>query len=173
MGMSYRITLLILGVVGLMVAIACGPSSGSGDSAGSSDGSGGAMAAEAELAAMDADTVAMGYVPSSQAGEHMGQEITVRGLVKDYQRISSGTHRTLLLFDVAARVERGSSISEQEIPQTFTVVVTRDDAKKWPSVASFGELFDKKVVCATGTIIDYEGSPAIQATDPNQLEVDC
>ena len=172
MSIKSWIGLLVLSVMAVLV-VACGPSSsGGGDSDASSEASNGVPQTSGG-SGLAAESVALGYVPSSMAGQHMGQEVTVRGLVKDYQRISSGTHRTLLLFDQSARVERGSSISDQEIPETFTVVVTRDDAKKWPSAASFGAMFDEKVVCATGTVIDYEGSPAIQATEPSQLEADC
>ena len=116
----------------------------------------------------------MGLIPSSKAAQHMGEEVTVRGTVKDYQWISGKPGRpTLLLFDQGASVERGSSISDQEIPETFTVVVWKEDTSKWPPAASFGAVFNKKIVCAKGLIEDYEGSPAIVARDPSQLEIGC
>ena len=163
MRVSHLFSLLILGAIGALAIIGCGASSG--------DGGQGAAAAGA---VDDSATEAMGFIPSSKAGQHMGEEVTVRGLVKDYQWISGKPGRpTLLLFDVAALVERGSSISDQEIPSTFTVVVWKEDTRKWPPAPSFGAVFNNKTVCATGMIEDYEGSPAIVATEPSQLKIGC
>lgn len=160
MRVNYLFSLLFLGVIGTLSITGCGASSGDGDQD--------ALAADASA------TEAMGFIPSSKAAQHMGKEVTVRGLVKDYQWISGKPGRpTLLLFDVGAMVERGSSISDQEIPQTFTVVVWKEDTRKWPPAPSFGAVFNNKTVCATGLIEDYEGSPAIVAREPSQLKIDC
>lgn len=157
---SIVIPLLFFGLTGVLALVGCGASNTQGD-AGS----------EVSLVA---ETEAMGLIPSSKAAQHMGEEVTVRGLVKDYQWISGKPGRpTLLLFDVGALVERGSSISDQEIPETFTVVVWKEDTRKWPPAASFGAGFNKKMVCATGTIEEFDGSPAIVATEPSQLKIDC
>jgi hypothetical protein len=157
--------LVLLALISIVVIISCGGSSGS-------------VPAEKEPQAADpavADaSEAMGYIPSSKAAEHMGEEGTVRGYVKDYQWISGKPGRPfLLLFDVAALVERGSSISEQEIPKTFTVVVWKKDTKNFPATTNFGPGYTGKTVCATGLIEDYEGSPAIVVNNPSQLEIDC
>ena len=128
----------------------------------------------ADPLAMAAETEAMGFIPSSKAEQHIGEEGTVRGHVKDYQWISGQTGKpTLLLFDTPALVERGSSISQQEIPATFKVVIWKEDAKNFPGTTNMGPTYNNKIVCATGTIEDYEGSPAIIAKDPSQLQVDC
>ena len=157
---SIVIPILFFGLTGVLAVIGCGSS---------------AVPVDAEEGvSLAAETEAMGMVPSSKAGEHIGEEVTVRGLVKDYQWISGVPGRpTLLLFDTAALVERGSSISDQEIPETFRVVVWREDSFKWPPAASFGAAFNKKVVCAKGLIEVFDGSPAIVATEPAQLEIDC
>ena len=122
---------------------------------------------------MDAETVTMGLVPDNMATEHMGQEVTVRGLVKDYQRITGTPGQpTLILFRQPALVERGSSISDQEIPQTFMAYVTKENTRKWEA-ASFGSIYKDKVVCVTGVVEEYRDGPAIEVTSPEQLEVDC
>jgi hypothetical protein len=121
-------------------------------------------------------TEQMGFIPSSKAGQHVGEEATVRGLVKDYQWISGRPKRPhLLLFDTGALIERGSSISEQEIPDTFTVVIWKEDAlANFPSSTNFGPVYLDKVVCVTGTIeIDFGDRPSIRATHANQLKADC
>jgi len=127
---------------------------------------------EAQGAASAAETEAMRYIPSSKAAEHMGEEGTVRGSVKDYQFISGGQGRPYtLLFDKPGVVERGSSISDMTIPETFKVVTWKEDRKNFPS--NFAAGYTGKTVCATGAIEDYDGSPAIVARDPSQLEIDC
>ncbi len=159
--------LLALGIIALT---GCGASSPSG---GSTDGG---AAGPADPAAMVSQTEQMGFIPSSKAGQHVGEEATVRGLVKDYQWISGRPKRPhLLLFDTGALIERGSSISEQEIPDTFTVVIWKEDAlANFPSSTNFGPVYLDKVVCVTGTIeIDFGDRPSIRATHADQLKADC
>ena len=179
--------LLVLGLIGMLtLAVGCGTSSPSGGSepAGGSSNGGGAgdttsASADQDADAMVKDTEAMGFIPSSKAGEHLGQEVTVRGVVKDYQWISGRTGRPhLLLFDTPAIVKRGSTISEQEIPDTFTVVVWREDALKpennFPSTSNFGPNYLQKVVCVTGTVEkDWDDRPSITARSGDQLKADC
>ena len=156
--------LLFLGLTGVLALTGCGASGQSPASEKESQAAAGSASA----------SEALGFIPSSKAGEHMGEEVTVRGSVKDYQWISGKTGKpTLLLFDTPALIERGSSISEQEIPTTFTVVVWKKDTKNFPGTTNLGPTYNGKVVCVTGLIEDYEGSPAIIATDPSQLEVGC
>lgn len=166
MRLSYLFRWLVLGIFAVLAVTGCGGSA--------ADGSTASQAADAEAAAVFSASEAMGFVPSSKAGEHMGEDVTVRGSVRDYQWISGKTGKpTLLLFDTPALVERGSSVSEQEIPTTFTVVVWRKDAKNFPGTTNLGPTYNGKTVCVTGLIEDYEGSPAIIATDGSQLEIDC
>ena len=159
--------LLALGLIGILaLSAACGPSSPA-DEAGGGQGA----------ADMAAETEAMGMIPSSKAAEYIGQEGTVRGVVKDYQWISGRSGRPhLLLFDTGAQVERGSSISQQEIPDTFTVVVWKKDAleNNFPSSTNFGPMYLDKTVCVTGKIgQDFDNRPSIEAKTPDQLKVDC
>ena len=161
MRVRHLLTLLVLGTIGALAFTGCG---GSGGNVGQDT--------EAEGAASAAETEAMGLIPSSKAAEHMGEEGTVRGSVKDYQFISGGKGRPyILLFDKPGVVERGSSISDMETPESFKVVIWKDDRKNFPS--NFAAGYTGKTVCATGVIEDYDGSPAIVARDPSQLEIDC
>ena len=120
----------------------------------------------------------MGFIPSHKAGEQMGQEVTVRGFVEDHQWISGRSGRPhLLLFDTPALVERGSKISEQEIPDTFTVVVWREDTlkpeNKFTGSTNFGPVYPDKVVCVTGTIeneLDGAGISVDDMSDPVFIE---
>ncbi len=161
MRVRHLLPLLVLGTIGAMAFTGCG-------------GAGGNVVqdTEAQSAASAAATEAMGYIPSFKAAEHMGEEGTVRGSVKDYQFISGGKGRPyILLFDKPGVVERGSSISDMETPESFKVVIWKDDRKNFPS--NFAAGYTGKTVCATGVIEDYDGSPAIVARDPSQLEIDC
>lgn len=161
MRVRHLLPLLVLGTIGALAFTGCG---GSGGNVGQDT--------EAEGAATAAETEAMGFIPSSKAAEHMGEEGTVRGNVKDYQFISGGKGRPyILLFDKPGIVERGSSISDMETPESFKVVIWKDDRKNFP--ANFAAGYTGKTVCATGVIEDYDGSPAIVARDPSQLEIDC
>ncbi len=161
MRVRHLLPLLVLGAIGALAFTGCG-------------GSGGNVAQDSEVQAASAapETEAMGFIPSSKAEEHMGEEGTVRGNVKDYQFISGGKGRPyILLFDKPGVVERGSSISDMETPESFKVVIWKDDRKNFPS--NFAAGYTGKTVCATGMIEDYAGSPAIVAHDPSQLEIDC
>ncbi len=123
MGLRHLFQLLVLGTIGALAFTGCG---GSGGNA--------AQDAEAQGAASAAETEAMGFIPSSKAAEHMGEEGTVRGSVKDYQFISGGKGRPyILLFDKPGVVERGSSVSDMETPESFKVVIWKDDRKNFPS----------------------------------------
>ena len=165
---NYQISLLILGVMAILATIGCGPSAGGdgGAKAGSPAASGvGAVA-------MASESKALGYIPSSEAGSHLGEEGTVRGSVKDYQYQSGKKGRPyILLFDVAGVVERGSGVSDMETPQTFTVVIWKDDRNNF--LSNFAVEYTGRTVCVTGMIEDYDGSPSIVARDPSQLKLDC
>ena len=159
MRLRYLFALLILGAIGALAVIGCGGSGGNEDQA-----AGQAAAASA--------TEALGYISSSKAGEHMGEEGTVRGSVKAYNYISGATGRPyILIFDKPGIVERGSSVSDLTVPSSFKVVIWKQYHKNFPS--NFAAGYEGHTVCATGTIVDYLGDPAIEAQGPSQLEIDC
>ena len=153
-------------VLVLIIPLAVVACSGSGESvAPSSDAS---AAAVVDVAASEA----LGYIPSPKAGEHMGEVGTVRGSVKAYNYISGAKGRPyILIFDKPNIIERGSSVSDLEVPASFKVVIWKDYHKNFP--ANFAGAYAGHTVCATGTIVDYNGDPAIEAQDPSQLEIDC
>ena len=160
MRLRYFVPLLILGAIGALAVAGCGGSGGN-------DGQG------ADAAAADASaTEALGYISSFEADEHMGEEGTVRGSVKAYNYISGATGRPyILIFDKPGIVERGSSVSDLTVPSSFKVVIWKQYHKNFPSKFAAG--YEGHTVCATGTIVDYLGDPAIEAQDPSQLEIDC
>ena len=160
MGLSYVFSLLILGAIGALALAGCG---GSSTNVAQDTETQGAALAAAE---------ALGYIPSSKAGEHMGEEGTVRGSVKAYNYISGANGRPyILIFDKPRIVKRKAAFGDLEVPSSFKVVIWKDYHKNFP--ANFAGGYAGHTVCATGTIVDYNGDPAIEAQDPSQLEIDC
>ncbi len=122
----------------------------------------------AEQAAADAG----GYIMSIKAGDHLGETVTVRGHVKDYQYHDGKKGKpTVLLFDQEGIVERGSSVSDMETPDTFTVVVMRKDKPKFPP--HYARLYRGKYLCVTGTIEEYDGRPSMIIADPAAIIEGC
>ena len=160
MGLSYVFSLLILGAIGALALAGCG---GSSTNVAQDTETQGAAQAAAE---------ALGYIPSSKAGEHMGEEGTVRGSVKDYNYISGAKGRPyILIFDKPGIVKRRAAFGDLEVPESFKVVIWKDYHKNFP--ANFAGAYVGHTVCATGLIVDYNGDPAIEAHDPSQLKIDC
>ena len=160
MGLSYVLSSLILGAIGALALAGCG---GSSTNVAQDTETQGAALAAAE---------ALGYIPSSKAGEHMGEEGTVRGSVKDYNYISGAKGRPyILIFDKPGIVKRRAAFGDLEVPESFKVVIWKDYHKNFP--ANFAGAYAGHTVCATGLIVDYNGDPAIEAHDPSQLKIDC
>ena len=160
MRMYYVFSLLILGAIGALALAGCG---GSSTNVAQDTETQGAALAAAE---------ALGYIPSSKAGEHMGEEGTVRGSVKDYNYISGAKGRPyILIFDKPGIVKRRAAFGDLEVPESFKVVIWKDYHKNFP--ANFAGAYVGHTVCATGLIVDYNGDPAIEAHDPSQLKIDC
>lgn len=127
-----------------------------------------AAAAEADAAA----AAAAGYVLSIDAGKHMGEEVTVRGTVKDYSFLWGRAGKpVILLFDVPGIVTRGSGVSDLETPASFKAIVWKKDAENFP--ANFANGYVGKTLCVTGIIEDYRDDASISVKDPSQFKVDC
>ena len=155
MRLKWFCTASLLVLISPLAVIACGGSSGS-------------VGSDADVAA----TEALGYIPSSKAAEHMGEEGTVRGSVKDYNYISGAKGRPyILIFDKPRIVKSRAAFGDLEIPASFKVVIWKDDRKNFPP--NFAAEYAGHTVCATGMIVDYNGDPAIVAHDPSQLKIDC
>ena len=155
MRLNYARPLLILGAIGVLVLASCGGSEAKGI----------APPSDAALA----DIAAAGYISSSVAREHMGEDGTVKGTVQDYNYNKTGKVYTLI-FDEPVGTRSGN-LEILEIPATFKVVISGDDGENFPANFTAGYL--GHTVCATGMIVDYQGDPAIEAHDPSQLEIDC
>ncbi len=151
--------MLACGFIGALVLTACG---GAEPKAVVSDNA-------AELAA----DAAAGYISASKAVEHMGEVATVKGSVTDY-RYNTGAKGKPYIFvfdEIVARADVRGTKMGLDIPPSFKVVIWKDDQKNFPP--NFAAGYEGQSVCATGTIMDYNGDPAIEAHDPSQLKIDC
>ena len=159
MRVSLAFPVLLLSSALLIAAMACGSSS-----------NGDAEEAAAVAATAEAIAAASGFLTSVSAEEHVGEEVTVRGVVADYQRITGRSGRpTLLLFDVGGGVQAGSLVSNQLTPDTFSVLIWRVDTKNFP--ANLGVFYTGKTLCVTGTIEIWDDKTIINATDQSQIEI--
>lgn len=141
-------------------------------------GCGGSNQAEAaeDAAAADAAAAAAaaagGYVLSVNAGQHMGEEVTVRGTVKDYSFLWGRAGKpVILLFDVPGIVNRGSGISDLETPASFKAIIWKKDAGNFP--ANFANGYVGKTLCVTGTVESYRDDASISVVGPSQIQLDC
>ena len=161
MRMTSFFPVLLLSSALLVAVIACGSSS---SDAKQSDTQATAAATAEAIAAES------GYVTSATARDHVGEEVTVRGQVKDYQLITGRSGRPiLLLFDVGAGVQAGSLVSMQLTPNTFATLIWRVDKKNFP--VNLGTFYSGKTLCVTGTIEIWDDKPIINATDESQIKV--
>ena len=110
------------------------------------------------------------YVASTDAGNHVGKEVTVCGKVIDYFYIDRGPDKpTLLFFDTG--VVRRANFGITDFPEAFSVLIWRRDSKNFSP--NFGSIYSGKVVCTTGVIETYDGRPVIVARTPDQIKVGC
>ena len=161
MRLTLSFPMLLLSSSLLIVAIACGSSSSDGKQSEKQA----AASATAEAIASES-----GFVTSASAEEHVGETVTVRGPVKDYQLITGRSGRpTLLLFDIGAGVQAGSLVSNQVVPKTFAVLIWRVDKKNFPN--NLGTFYKGMTLCVTGEIEIWDDKPIINATDQSQIKV--
>lgn len=114
----------------LMVLILVAALTGCGTSSGAQAGEVAAPDAAADAAA----AFAAGHVLSFDAGKHMGEEVTVRGAVRDYSFLWGRAGKpVILLFDVPGIVSRGSGISDLETPASFKAIIWKEDAGNFPA----------------------------------------
>lgn len=160
MRISLTFPVLLLSSVFLIAAMACGSSS-NGDS----------EAASGVASTAEAIAAASGFLTSASVDEHVGEEVTVRGLVADYQRITGRSGRpTLLLFGETTGVQAGSLVSNQITPDAlFSVLIWRVDQKHFP--ANLGPFYTGKTICVTGTVEIWDDKTIINATDQSQIEI--
>ena len=149
---------LLLSFTLLVAVIACGSSSSSKEDA--------QAAATAEAIASES-----GFVTSGSAGEHVGEEVTVRGSVADYQLVQGTPGQpTFLIFDAPA-TQSGTEFNIQILPKTFSVLIWRENKKNFPT--NLGRFYTGKTLCVSGTIEIWDEKPVIIAKDESQFQVDC
>ena len=94
-------------------------------------------------------------IPSSQAGQHIGETATVCGIVASTRYLSTSRSKPTFL-----------NLGKPYPNEDFTVVIWPDDRPK------FGRPEDTylhKNICATGEISSYRGIPQIIARSPSQI----
>jgi endonuclease G len=97
-------------------------------------------------------------IPASQAGQHIGENATVCGLVASSRYLSSSRSKPTFL-------NLGKPYPNEE----FTVVIWLEDRPK------FGHPEDTylhKNICVSGEITSYRGTPQIIAKSPSQIRVE-
>ncbi|MEA3334381.1 MAG: phospholipase D-like domain-containing protein [Chloroflexota bacterium] len=92
-----------------------------------------------------------GAIPWQEAGDHVGQKISVEGVVVD--SYDAGTI-TFLNFDE---------------DRTFTVVIFDDNYDRFPE--SPEDLYYKKRILVTGEVELHDGDPQIEVEHPDQIEI--
>ena len=179
--LAYLFTLASL--VAALAIIACGssaPSAGGGEGSASGANAEAAKEMKADKAQPDADAaaeaaaaMAAGYIPAAEMAQHLGQEITAQGKVKDYYRVTgAGAGKpTLFLFEGAAAMTAGPMVSDLETPGGSAVLIWREDSKNFPE--NFREFYKGKTICVTGTVETFKDNPVIIAKDQSQIEPDC
>ena len=164
MGANRLFHLLVFGNISAMAFTACGE-----DAPELTESQGVAEAAWADAAAI---SEAKGSIASSRASKHLGDEGTVRGTITGYQYDSDMTGKPYtLLFNKPDVAESEPPTSELKASEAFKLVIWEDAREKFP--AQFAAEYTGNMVCATGMIIDFEGSPAIAINEPNQVEIGC
>jgi hypothetical protein len=98
-------------------------------------------------------------IPSAQAQQHIGETNTVCGLIASTRFLESAKNSpTFLNFD-------------HPYPNhTLTVLIGGANRAKFTTPPE--TLFDQKIVCVTGVIIEYRGKPEIVVQDPSQIVIE-
>ena len=94
-------------------------------------------------------------IPASQAGQHIGENATVCGVVASSRYLSTSRSKPTFL-----------NLGKPYPNEDFTVVIWPDDRSK------FGHPEDSylhKNICVSGEISSYKGTPQIIARNPSQI----
>jgi len=97
-------------------------------------------------------------IPWDEAKNHVGDRNTVYGPVVDTRWASTSTGKPTFL-------NIGKPYPD---PNRFTVVIWIDNRSKFPEPPE--DYYRGKTISATGLISEYNGSPQIEVTTPEQIE---
>jgi DNA/RNA endonuclease YhcR with UshA esterase domain len=103
--------------------------------------------------ALTAIPAAAETIAPAEAKAHVGQSVTVEGVVSEVHHAASGK---VTFIDMGGHYPNN----------TFAGIIFSDDANKFPDVDSLGG----KTVDITGTIKLYQGRPEIILNDPAQIK---
>jgi DNA/RNA endonuclease YhcR with UshA esterase domain len=92
-------------------------------------------------------------ITPSEASQHVGQSVTVEGIVSEVHHAASGK---------VTFVDMGGRYPDNQ----FAGVIFSDDASKFPNVDSL----EGKTIDVTGTITLYRGRPEIILNDAGQIK---
>jgi DNA/RNA endonuclease YhcR with UshA esterase domain len=92
-------------------------------------------------------------VAPNEAQQHVGQTVTVEGVVSAVHHAASGR---AIFIDMGGRYPDNS----------FAAIIFKDDARKFPDIDSL----DGKTVDVTGPIRLHNGKPEIILNDPGQIK---
>jgi DNA/RNA endonuclease YhcR with UshA esterase domain len=92
-------------------------------------------------------------IPPSAAKNHVGQTVTVEGVVSEVHHAASGK---VIFIDMGGRFPNNP----------FAAVIFKEDFDKFPDVDSL----EGKTIAVTGLIKSYEGKPETILHDPGQIK---
>ena len=114
-----------------------------------------ALVACSQLFAVSALSQGNKKIPAAEAGQHVGEQATVCGVVASSRYLSNSRSRPTFL-----------NLDRPYPDQDFTVLIWSDDRPK------FGNLegtYLNKNICVSGEISSYRGKPQIVARYPSQI----
>jgi RecJ-like exonuclease len=106
------------------------------------------------LALTVAPVLADAVISPKEVPQHVGQVVTVEGVVGEIHHAQSGK---VIFIDIGGRYPNNA----------FAAVIFKDDFNKFPNVDSLAG----KTVDITGRIKEYQGRVEIVLDDPAQLKV--
>jgi DNA/RNA endonuclease YhcR with UshA esterase domain len=93
-------------------------------------------------------------ITAAEAKNHVGQNVTVEGVVSEVHHVQSGR---------ATLIDMGGSYPNN----AFTAVIFKDDFSKFPNADSLAG----KTIDVIGQIKEYRGRPEILLKDAGQIKV--
>jgi DNA/RNA endonuclease YhcR with UshA esterase domain len=111
------------------------------------------------IAAHAGESPAIERYATLQAGEHIGQTVTVCGVVSDSRYLAESARKpTFLNFD-------------KPFPQhTFTAVIPNESRSKFSEPPETA--FKGKRICVTGLVRTSRNKPEIEVLEPSQISVE-